>query len=170
MTTVLVAGLLGLSGTALGAVLTTWTARQTAARSDRRAWMEVRRQEYRSAVIRFATALLSYRVAEIKRWHARHDGWTDEATATHEVNQMRSVMWDAFYELELSSDNRELNKLALDVASKAGSIQLADTEDEMGHRAQQVRENLAEVIAAARVGVPGDTLMAVTRPSGGGQQ
>jgi hypothetical protein len=166
MSTALVAGLLGLFGTVLGAVLTTWTTRQTAARSDRRAWMEVRRQEYRSAIIRFVTSLLTYRASEIDRWHARHGGWKDEATATLEVNQMRSAMWDAFYELELSSDNRELNKLARDVADKASSIPLADTEEEMGRRARQVREDLAEVIAAARVGVPGSPVVPATRPSG----
>lgn len=37
MTTALVGGLLGLFGTALGAALTTWTARQTGHRSERMA-------------------------------------------------------------------------------------------------------------------------------------
>jgi hypothetical protein len=88
----------------------------------------------------------------------------------HEVNQMRAAMWNAFSELELSSDNRELNKLAQDVADKASGIRLADTKKEMGRRARQVREDLAEVIAAARVGVPGDILVAVTGSRAGGQQ
>jgi gas vesicle protein len=68
VTTALVAGLLGLLGllgTVIGGVLTTWTARQTADRSERRAREELRRQEYRSSVIQFATALLAYRRAEI---------------------------------------------------------------------------------------------------------
>lgn len=81
MATALVAGLLGLFGTVVGSVLTTWTAQQAADRSDRRGREQLLRQEYRSAVSRFAAALLAYRVAEMDRWHARHGGWKDEATA-----------------------------------------------------------------------------------------
>jgi hypothetical protein len=76
-------------------------------------------------------------------------------------------MWDAFYELELSSDNPELSKLAQEAAERANSIGRADTQDEMGRRARKVREDLAKVITAARVDVPGNTLVAVTRPTGG---
>jgi hypothetical protein len=72
MVTVLLAGLLGVLGTILGSILTTWTANQTAARSYNYSLMEARRQEYRSAVIRFTSALLAWRVAEMDRWFARH--------------------------------------------------------------------------------------------------
>jgi len=95
MATVLIGGLLGLLGTLLGAGLTTWTARQTAGRSERHARQEVRRQEFRAAVTRFATTMLTYRVAEMDRWHARHGGWKDEKTAATDVYRTRTAIWDA---------------------------------------------------------------------------
>lgn len=157
MTAALTAGLLGLFGTVIGAMLTTWTVRQTAARSDRRAWVEARRQEYRSAVTQFARALLSYRVAELDRWVARHDDGKDEYTATLEAYRVRTAMLDAFYGLLLSSsDNDRLRELARDAVETAYSIREADTEPEMMRRSHHVREAIEDMIAAARIGVPGD--------------
>jgi len=102
MATALAAGLLGVFGTVVGGVLTTWTARLTADRSARRAHEELRRQEYRSAVIRFASALGAYRVAEMDRWHARHGGFRDEASAAADVYRTGTAVEDvpAFVELE----------------------------------------------------------------------
>lgn len=128
MTAALTAGLLGLFGTVVGAVLTTWTARQTAARSDHRTWLEVRRQEYRSAVMQFAGALLSYREGERDRWLARHYEGRDETTATREAYRLRAAMLNAFCALELSSwDNDLLKERADDAVEAAYRIREADT-------------------------------------------
>ncbi len=155
MTTALTAGLLGLLGTVIGAVVTTWTARETAVRSDRRAWLEARRQEYRSAVTQFASALLSYRVAERDRWYARHEEGRDETTATQEALRLRAAMLDAFYVLELSSsDNDRLRELARNAVGMAYSIREADTSKEMIRRAHQVRKAIEGIIDAARVREP----------------
>jgi gas vesicle protein len=133
-----VAVLLGLFGTVVGAVLTTWTAHQTADRSARHTREELRRQEYRSAVVQFASALGIYRTAEMDRWHAQHGGFRDEASAAADVYRARTAVWNAFYELELSADNREL-----------------------------VHDDLAEIITMARLNEPGrSALTEVVRPSG----
>src|SRR5580658_3102489 len=104
MPAALIGGLLGLLGAFVGAVLTTWTARQTADRSERLIREEARRQEYRSAVIRFATELMTYRLAEIDLWFALHDETKDETAAAGKAYSARAVIWNAFYELELSTD------------------------------------------------------------------
>jgi hypothetical protein len=154
MATVLIGGLLGLIGTLLGAGLTTWTARQTAARSERSALREVRRQEFRAAVTRFATTLLTYRLAEMDRWHARHTRHgqpEDGKTGAAEVYRTRTMMWDAYYQLELSTGNSEVRRLAQRALDRARSIKEPDSKDEMNHRADQVQEDLAEMISLARV-------------------
>lgn len=155
MTTALVAGLLGLFGTVVGGVLATWTARQTADRSARRTHEELRRQEYRSAVIRFATALGAYRGAEMDRWHALHGGFRDEASAAADVYRTRTAVWDAFYGLELSTDNPDLSQQARRAIDRAASIRKPDSQAEMDRRADQVRADLAEMITTARLGEPG---------------
>ena len=155
MGTALIAGLLGVFGTVVGGVLTTWTARQTADRSARRAHEELRRQEYRTAVIRFAAAMGAYRVAEMDRWHALHGGFRDEASASADVYRTRTVMWDAFYELELSTDNDDLSQQAQRAIERASSIWQADSQVEMDERANQVRADLTEIITAARLIEPG---------------
>jgi hypothetical protein len=154
MSTALVAGLLGLVGTLLGAGLTTWTVRQTAARSDQRVWLETRREEFRSAVTQFASALLVYRLAEADRWGARRRGRKDEA-AEREAYRQRAAMLDALYVLELSSDSDQLKKLARSAVDMAHHIREASDEDEMGRRTHDVRDVLEKVIVAARRAEPG---------------
>ena len=149
------AGLLGVFGTVVGGVLATWTARQTADRSARRAHEELRRQEYRSAVIRFASAMGTYRVAEMDLWHAHHGGFRDEASAAADVYRTRTALWDAFYELELSTDNRALSQQAQRAIERASSIWQSDSKVEMDQRADQVRSDLAEVVTTARLSEPG---------------
>jgi hypothetical protein len=155
MSTALVAGLLGLFGTVLGAGLTTWTMRQTAARSDERAWLENRRQEFRSAVTQFASALLVYRLAEGDRWAARRQSGKNDETAEREAYRQRAAMLDALYVLELSSDSDQLKKLARSAVDMAHHIRKANNEDEMGRRTHDVRDALEQVIAAARRAEPG---------------
>ena len=159
MATALVAGLLGLFGTIVGAVLTTSATRQANDRSDRRAREERLRQEYRSAVTRFAAALGAYRVAEMDLWHALRGGRKDKTTAAADVYRTRTATWDAFYELELSTDNGDLVQQARRALDSASNIWRQDSEPdsqaEMDRRANQVREDLAEMIATARVSQPG---------------
>lgn len=156
MTTALIAGLLGLVGTVVGAALSTWTARQTADRSNRHAREEQQRQEYRSAVVRFATAINANRTAEMDRWHAGHGGWRDEASASADVYSTRTAVWDAFYELDLSTDNSNLVQLAQRVITSLYSIQGPDSQAEMDRRAGQVNGDLARFIATARTGTVPD--------------
>ena len=122
MNTALVGGLLTVFGTVLGTALTTWTTRQTAARSERRAWLEPRWQEFRAAVTQFASALLAYRLAEADRWTARHHPSTADGTSGREVYRLRAAVLDGLYVLELSSDNDQLGKLAQDTMDMAYRI------------------------------------------------
>jgi hypothetical protein len=156
MTTALVGGLLGLFGTALGAALTTLTVRQTAHRSERMAREEARRQEYRAAVIRFATALLAYRLAEINHWYSRHGRSQDQAgNVEKEVYGTRATAWNAFYELELSTSH-EITDLARRAIDSTHAIRTEDSEDEMSRYAAQARDDLAAMIARARAAQPGE--------------
>jgi hypothetical protein len=165
--TALVAGLLGLFGTVVGAVLTTWTARQTADRSARHSREELRRQEYRSAVVQFASALGVYRTAEMDRWHAQHGGFRDEASAAADVYRARTAVWNALYELELSADNRELCQQARRAIARVQSIKDQDSSAEMDQRADLMHDDLAEIITLARLNEPGRSASAVVvRPCG----
>src|SRR5262245_49813572 len=129
MSTALVAGLIGLFGTVLGTALTTWTTRQTAARSDRQAWLETRRQEFLSAVRQFASALLAYRLAVADHWGASHGGKAS-ATTEQEVHRLRKAGLDGLCLLALSSDDDRLLELAEDALDEAYKIGEAGTQDE----------------------------------------
>jgi len=155
VSTALVAGLLDFFGTALGAGLTTWTTRQTAARSEQRAWLESWRQEFRSAVTQFASALLAYRLAMADHWVARRQRGRNAAAASKESYKRRAVVLDALYVLELSSDDDQLRKLAREAVDKARNIREADTRDEMESRTNEVRNALEKLIAQARIVEPG---------------
>jgi len=152
--TALIAGLLGILGTFVGALLTTWTTRQTADPSERRIREEARRQEYRSAVIRFATALMAYRLAETDRWFALHDNTKDKTAASEKAYGARAVIWNAFYELELST-GAEIARLAQHGIDTASSIHRADSREIMDRISYQTRLHLAELIEAAREAQPG---------------
>jgi hypothetical protein len=135
-------------------VLTTWTARHTADRSAQHAREELRRQEYRSAVVQFATALRVYRAAEMDRWHAQHGGFRDEASAAADVYRARAAAWSALDELELSTDELDLCQVARGALDRAGSIKSADSQAELDDRGDQVHSELAHVIALARLSEP----------------
>ena len=48
-------------------------------------------------MIRFATALLAYRLAEIDHWYSRHGGSQDQAAdVEREVYRTRATTWNAF--------------------------------------------------------------------------
>jgi hypothetical protein len=153
MSTALAAGLLGLVGTIVGATLTTWTAHHTADRSAQHAREELRRQEERSAVIQFASALGIYRTAEIDRWHARHGGFRDVESSAADVYRTRTAAWNAYYVLELSTNNRDLGQQARRAIDRAESIKDPDSQAEMDQRAEQVSADLAELITMARAWV-----------------
>jgi hypothetical protein len=86
------------------------------------------------------------------RWHARHGGWRDEASASANVYSKRTATWDAFYELDLSTDNRDLVRLARRAIDRVGSIQESDSQAEMDRRADEVHGDLVRFIATARTG------------------
>jgi len=155
VSTALVAGLLGLFGTALGAGLTTWTTRQTTARSEQRAWLETRRQEFRSAVTQFASALLAYRLAVADHWLAQHHDDRDAAAASAQSYKSRAVALDGLYVLELSSDDGQLTKLAREAVDTARTIRYADSQDDMETRSNNARTALEKVIVQARLVEPG---------------
>jgi hypothetical protein len=150
MGTALVAGLLGLFGTIVGGILTTWTARQTSDRTDHRAREEIRRNEHRSAVMRFVTAALAYRKAEMDRWYLLKGKIKGGGPESEEVYRTRNEMWYAFYELEMSANNPELILLARRAIDTAYSIHDTDSEVEMNGRADQIRGALSEIVTAAR--------------------
>jgi hypothetical protein len=88
-------------------------------------------------------------------WHARHGGIRDEASAAADVYRTRTALWDAFHELELSTDNRALSQQAQRAIERASSIWQSDSKIEMDQRADQVRGDLAEVVTTARLSEPG---------------
>lgn len=150
MGTVLVAGLFSLGGTALGAVLAILTARQAASRSERSARSEVLRQEYRSALVKFSAATLAYREAEIDRWHAQRGGFRDEKEATEEVYRTRRGAWQAFYELDFSTDDEDVVRLARSALDRAYTIRELESRKDMNLAAEEVRADLERLIAHAR--------------------
>lgn len=154
MSSALVGGLIGLLGIVLGTAMTTWTTRQTTARSDRQAWLETRRQEFRSAVTQFASALLAYRLAEGDYWTTHHGGKANPASG-REAYRLRAAVLDGLCLLDLSSDDDHLKKLARDALNMAHKIRDAGTQAEMGDRTHKVREALDDVIKAARIAEPG---------------
>jgi hypothetical protein len=149
MSTALIVGLFGLIGAVVGTALTTWTTRQTAARSAHQSWQETRRQEFRSAVTQFASALLAYRLAEADHWSARHRPGRTDGTAGQLAYRLRGAALDRLYVLELASDNHELRRLARDAVDKAYHIREADDQAEMGRRVHDVRDAIEHVINAA---------------------
>jgi hypothetical protein len=151
----LIAGLLGIFGTVVGGVLATWNARHTADRTAWRAREELRRQEFRSAIVQFAAALLVYRTAEMDRWHARHGGFRDEPSAAADVYRARTAVWNALYVLKLSTDDRELCQEARRAIEQAESIKYPDSQAEMDLRADQVQDDLDKVITMAQLAKPG---------------
>lgn len=150
MTTALVAGLLSLFGTAIGAALTTWTVRRTNDRSERLARETVRRQEYRSAVIGLASSILAYRQAEVEHWHARHGGSWSERKSEAEVSRTRTVVWNAFYELQLSTDCLDIINAAQRAVDSARRIREVDSTDEVARFSNQTRSDVAAMVTAAR--------------------
>jgi hypothetical protein len=151
----LIAGLLGIFGTVVGGVLATWNARHTADRTAWRAREELRRQEFRSAIVQFAAALLVYRTAEMDRWHARHGGFRDEPSAAADVYRARTAVWNALYVLKLSTDDRELCQEARRAIEQAETIKYPDSQAEMDLRADQVQDDLDKVITMAQLAKPG---------------
>jgi hypothetical protein len=86
---------------------------------------------------------------------ARHGGWKEEEEAAAEVYRTRTAPRDVFFLLQLSTDDGELTRMARQAPDHACSIRQPDTQDEMDQRADRVREDLDEIISAARASEPG---------------
>jgi len=155
MAVAIIAGLFGLFGTIIGATLATWTARQTADRSERRAWVEARRQEYRSVVIRFASAVLDYRRAAAHYYNARRDEWRDRTSAGDEAYRSRSAASAVYYQLRLSTNDAETVRLAESCLDAAYKIQEADSQATADDSYEQTLRYLDDMISAARKAQPG---------------
>lgn len=154
MGTILIAGFFSLGGTTLGAVLALITARQVALRSEHSARSEVKRQEYRSALVNFSAATLAYRESEIDRWHARRGGFKDEKEATEEVYRTRRNAWQAFYELDFSNDDEEVVRLARAALERAYGIRQLESRTDVNLTAEELRADLERLIAYARKASP----------------
>ena len=155
MAIAIIAGLFGLFGTIIGATLTTWTARQTADRSERRAWEEARRQEYRSVVVRFATAILDYRRAAASYHTARRDKWRDRTRAGGEAYRSRVAAVAIYYELRLSTNDAETVRLAKSCLDTAHKVQEAESQAAADDSYEQTVRYLDDMISAARKAQPG---------------
>ena len=158
----LIAGVLGLLGTVVGAVLGAWTARQAADRTARYSREETRRKEYRSAVVRFADQMIKYRLAEVKLWHALASG-EDTEEAIDERNRSRSDTWNAFYELQLST-SRGLSGLAERAMTSATSISRQKTREAMDEYQTKLRNEVGELISSARQELSGQVADVAGRP------
>ena len=150
METVLVAGLFSLGGTAFGAVLALITTQQAASRGERSARSEAMRKEYRLAVVRFSAAVLAYRESEIDRWHARRGGFKDEKESTGEVYRTRRSAWQAFYELDFSTDDEEIGRLARTALERVYGIRQLESRANVNLAADEVGADLECLIAYAR--------------------
>jgi uncharacterized small protein (DUF1192 family) len=150
MTAALVAGAFGLLGTVLGFVITIRAARENADRADKRAHAALIRDEFRLAVVEFASAALTSLTAEMDRWHADRGGGRDPRQAAEAVYGARTAAVHAQNVLELSTYDVELIRRAGDVVDKAAAIHRLKTKKEMDELAREVREEVATLVRLAR--------------------
>ncbi len=150
MVTAIAAGVLGLVGTALGTVLSMWVSDRSSARSERVARDNVVRHEFREAVVRFAAAVIAYRLAEVDRWHSQRGGWKDEKLAAEEVYRNRSAAWEALYILDLASDGAQFVELGRSALQRVYGIRVQDSKAGVNLVADSVMSDLEEFISYAR--------------------
>src|ERR1022692_1418501 len=139
MSVAIIAGLFGLFGTIIGAGLTTWTAKQTADRSERRAREETRRQEFRSVVTRFASTLLDHRRAAANYYNNRNSNSEIRAAVGEEAYRTRAATLSAYYELLLSTDDSEtihFASLCMEAVSKIDKDASQEVVDDSHQKAQ----------------------------------
>ena len=145
----------GLIGTIIGAGLTTWTAKQTADRSEMRARDETRRQEFRSAVVRFASILLDARRAAANYYNNRESDSNIRAAIGEEAHRTRAATLSAYHELLLSTDDPETIRLASLCLESVNKIRKEASQETVGDNYEKTLSYLGDMIAAARKTQPG---------------
>jgi hypothetical protein len=155
MIVAIIAGLFGLFRTIIGAGLTTWTAKQTADRSESRAREEARRQEFRSVVVRFSSILLDHRRAVANYYNNRESDSNIRAVIGEEAYRTRAATLSVYHELLLSTDDPETIRLASLCLEAVSEIRKDASQETVDDNHQKIQSYLGDMIAAARNAQPG---------------
>jgi hypothetical protein len=89
MATTVVAGVFVLLGAVLGFLITERSNRQNAVRDDERASALLRPNEFRTAVVEFASAAVIFQKVEMDRWHAERGTWWVRRNAADTIDRAR---------------------------------------------------------------------------------
>jgi hypothetical protein len=133
-----VAGLLGILGTALGGLL--------AARNGR---ASTERQEFRSAIIEFCTAIMIYRGAELDRMDARLAANGNLQELTDRVYTTRTTARNALYGVELSTTSRPVKQAVNRIFNLTKSIKDSSSKSELQGRRDKIEEEIGDLIERA---------------------
>lgn len=150
LTTVLVAGVLGVAGTAIGGFLASRTSTQSQRLSAHLTREEAYLRELRTAVTEFCTATMIYRGAELDRWEAKHGGTYELQPTNARVYETRTAARDALYRVELSTTSNQISQAVRAAFEAAKSIKDVETASEVKTRRNEVEEKLARVMILAR--------------------
>jgi hypothetical protein len=77
-------------------------------------------------------------------------GSWSERKSEAEVSRTRTVVWNAFYELQLSTNRLDIINAAQRAVDSARRIREVDSEDEVGRFSSQTRSDVAAMVTAAR--------------------
>jgi hypothetical protein len=148
----IVAGVLTLIGTLMGAWSSYLFQSRGAARSKRFVFTNRLHQERMSTHSTFAGTLMDFRRSQYARWYRTNSTDSDEATlrdARDEAARLRATAWDAFFRVELLTEDATLGTLAREAREAARSMEKAETEHELIHQRAQTKQLATEFVKAA---------------------
>jgi hypothetical protein len=129
--TVVVAGALGVIGTAIGGFLASRTSAQSQRLSAQLMREEGYLRELRTAVTEFCTTTMIYRGAELDRWEAKRGGTYELQPANARVYETRTAARNALYRVELSTTSDQVSQAVRAAFEAAKSIKNADSASEV---------------------------------------
>jgi hypothetical protein len=148
----IVAGVLTLIGTLMGAWSSYFFQSRGAARSERFAFTNRLHQERMSTYSTFAGTLMDFRRSQYARWHRANSADSDEALqreARDEAARLRATAWDAFFRVELLTEDATLATLAREALEAARSMEKAETEQELLQKGAQTKQLLTDFVKSA---------------------
>jgi hypothetical protein len=144
----LVAGAFGLLGAVLGALITLLVSRQNA----KQAKELLLRNEFRTAVVEYASAVITFQKTEMDRWHATHGNEPDPQKAAEIDDRGRIARAEAElarHVLTLSTKDDALIRDARQILNDAAAIHHASDDKDMATRAKKVREDVELLVQRA---------------------